>query len=215
MEIQFLLKFGQKEHIQTLLEDGLVYANSASYFKKNGDGGNRFDDAEGRLALKHLTNEILEIKALNDTEWKQLLVESGKFETYADLSLFHYYCLYLISAELTKTEGKLELDPSMKGLGNSFLLIHKPRLFVERLDTELEKSGYDFTKDQVNYYDESTDNFKLSLFHKKNAYQHQREFRYIIKADTESPIQLRLGSLKDIAEMCDSNKYQGLKFIWP
>jgi hypothetical protein len=60
MTVQFLLKFGQKEHIQKLLEEGLIYINSANFFKQDINHG-RYDKAEGRTALMHLKNAVFEL----------------------------------------------------------------------------------------------------------------------------------------------------------
>jgi hypothetical protein len=123
--------------------------------------------------------------------------------------------MYCITTELTKSTEFYELNPEIKQMGDWYLLIHKPRVFVSRMEIALKKSDLEYSYDTVHYYDETLSHNKLTLFHKPKKYMNQQEFRFVIKSTTTDPIQLKLGSLEDIAEMIDVGKYNGFRFVWP
>tara|TARA_R110002049_G_scaffold250486_2_gene424846 strand:- start:867 stop:1061 length:195 start_codon:yes stop_codon:yes gene_type:complete len=49
-------------------------------------------------------------------------------------------------------------------------------------------------------------NGKITLFQKPLEYEHQKEFRLYVERDSIEPLILNIGSLKDIAEIYQSNE---------
>ena len=215
MTTQFFLKFGQPSHIKNLLDNGHVYINHANIFKKPDFDFGRFDLNEGRNSIEHYTNMTFEFQPEGESKWKKLFSPHGKFEKWYDISKLHFYCLYNISIETTKQHEYYELGDDIKKMGESYLLVHKPQLFIDRLKTELKKLDYEFASGYVSYYNPDIDNTQLGLFSKTNEYTYQNEYRFVIKNNDVQPINIYLGNLSDIAEMVETSKHKGFRFIWP
>lgn len=215
MSTQFFLKFGQREHIRDLLENGHLFINHSTFFKKKDSEFRRFDINEGRQSIKHYKDMTFEFRAEGESTWKKLFSPTGKFETWTDLESYHLYCLYNISIEDAKAKEYYPLDPEIKKMGDAYLLIQKPRIFVERLLNALQSEGFKVFYGQVNYYDESIDQTDLGFFAKTKEYGYQQEYRFIIKSSSNEPLNIYLGSLEDIAELIETSKHVGFRFIWP
>jgi hypothetical protein len=74
--------------------------------------------------------------------------------------------------------------------------------------------NYRFIKGIVEYYDPTSNQSDLSVFHKTSDYSYQKEFRYLIEGNCNEPLRIEIGALSDIAEICETNKVDGLKFDW-
>lgn len=219
MSIQFFLRFGQLEHLQQLLSSGHVYINRAKFFKKDLPHP-RFDKNEGKLSISHLADAYIDIRPKGEVEWKKLNVQKGVFENSLNLEYTYIYSLFSILETETRESEFFEFSDDIKKMGKHFIIIRNPKEFMTRMLTALEKNSYCYEHGVVNYYDPQLDHKNLGLFHKGNQFQAQKEYRIAIGLESEGQepqqehIQFNIGSLEDIAEICETNQYRGLQFKW-
>jgi len=99
-------------------------------------------------------------------------------------------------------------------MGDYFLIINNPKVFVERFNKGLEMCNYIYESKSISYYDLEIDQKNISTFHKSKAFIFHNAFRYLIKGNTNEPLHLKIDSLNDIAEIGETKKFKGLKFVW-
>lgn len=213
MDIQFLIKFGKKEHLDQLLNLGHIYIKPTSYFKQNINHG-RFDKTEGRLKLLNVKNSYLEVRPKGESEWKKLDMKSGKIEYWHNVSEFFIYSLFHISEQETREIEYYKLPAEIRELGEFYLFIKDPKAFMNRMVKTLDRINLECAHGLIEYYDENKNYDRLTLFHKPEAYKYQKEFRIVVNSKSQDPLEFDIGSLRDIAEICHIDQYAGFQFKW-
>ena len=91
-------------------------------------------------------------------------------------------------------ENKKVSDQILK-LGSHALIIN-PKEFVDRVILScLEPINYGFVK----YYKPQLIPQRIDEFSKREEYKYQNEFRFVVKSKSLLPLQIMIGSLKNIA----------------
>jgi hypothetical protein len=212
MKIQKFLKFGKEAHLKELLQ-GNIYINHSSFFKKDIQHG-IYDKNEGRKSLVNLKESVIQIKEMTSTEWKSINITKGKIQSWNDMTDFHIFSLFQITENETRSMEYFSFSDEIRKMGDHFLIINNPKVFVDKMDSELNNCKYYFERATISYYDQTENQENVSAFHKTSEYEYQKEFRYLIKGNTKQPLRLKIGSLTDIAEIGETNKFKGLRFIW-
>jgi hypothetical protein len=195
--IKLFLKFGKEEHIQDLLENGIVYMNSIEFFRKFEDNGLRGDNFEGITQLNNYPSGEFEIKSLNyNGKYVSLQVR----ESYENV-LGNIFSLYAVSSFTIPNPLEFKIDKRNMEFGSHCLLVKDNPEFLKRIENGLKKMSLKFTHGFVDYYDTDKKNGEINLFEKPNEYKFQNEFRFYIQSGSIEAIKIDIGSLKDIAEM--------------
>ena len=211
--VQILLKFGEKSHIQSLLEKGEIFLNTLSYFKQAIPHG-RYDITEGRVELKHLNSPFLELKLNEDDDWKKLTILKAHLNKYLNTSRIKSYSLFFISKHETLHKPPFKLTPAIKTMGEYFLLINNPNEFINRMERKLSELRLNYEHGAVQYYDRHSDQNELGYFYKSNEFEYQKEYRFIVESEVPGPLLIEIGPLTEIAEVMDSRKCNGFCFRW-
>ncbi|ULQ53345.1 hypothetical protein [Flavihumibacter fluvii] len=212
-KVQVLLKFGELPHISELLQFGNVFINPLSYFKKSINHG-RFDKTEGRFSLTHLDSPKLELRLNENSEWRPINVLTAQLNEFGNDERIKSYSLFYITEEETKNNIPFELSLEMKKMGDYFLLITNPNEFMKRIEAHLNALGLNFNYSTVNYYDPTVNHQNLGFFDKPQQFDYQKEFRIIVESKVPGPLEFSIGSLRDIAELMNSQNCQGFNFSW-
>ncbi len=208
--IKLFLKFGKLKHIKDLYENGTVFLNSIQHFRKLEDNGLRGDIYEGISSLLNLPFGEFEIKNLN---YKGKYVSTQIRESYKEV-VGNIYSLYAVSSKGFPNPLEFKIDNRNSEFGSHCLMIKNPPLFFNRIEQELKNSKLKFRHGFVKYYDASKTNGEITLFQKQLEYEYQKEFRFYIERESIEPLILNIGSLKDIAEIYESNELiKGLELI--
>lgn len=201
----FLLKFGQKEHLETLL-NGQLYLKSIRHFKENGkDDIGRYDKNEnltdvwrqpyfkGRLLFDNV--EIATIGNMN------IYIPEHDKDLFTHISSFVLSQIDLNNAGLNKL-----FDSKMKGFGDYVLLIHNVSKFQELVikasesHSEISKT----TMNKVNYIDKESFHGKVNIFNKFDDFEWQQEYRIAVRnldRFQEDHLFLDIGNISDIAKL--------------
>lgn len=195
-----VFKIGQKEHMQRLLHEGLLYMNCVDYFRKsaNCDQGDMFEGAE--------------------------IVDRGKVISYRSTILREkIFCLWHINDRDSPIvdkcrpcgDGQWELTietNKFKGFTNNNLgesaivVIQNMKEFNSRLRQELNKChAHNYWSDAVKYYSPEDAHFlTVNAFMKPKSYQEQNELRYLVLDDicnSGQPLEIKIGDISDIAKL--------------
>lgn len=211
------LKFGKREHLEAL-QQGKLYMNSLSYFKKMEKENNNKgmgDSDEASLVLTELDIKMYD----NDTGKLVLQVPStrGRIEDKAD-SLKPVLCLsYLDFNNLDVKEErkdfirgnivftKEEREEFIKNFGDTVLMI-SAKHFLSSITEAFEKEGIEWDSGKVKYsnfninYKDRVEAFmsggSSKFFWKDIFFSNQKEFRIVIlNKDIEEPITIDIGDM--------------------
>jgi hypothetical protein len=200
--IKLFLKFGELKYIKDLYENGTVFLNSIQHFMELEDNGLRGDIYEGISKLRNLPSGDFEIKSLNH---KGKYVSLQIRESYKEV-VGNIYSLYAVSSQGFPNPLEFKIDNRNSEFGSHCLMIKNLPIFFKRIEQELKNSKLKFRHGFVKYYNASKTNGEITLFQKPLEYEHQKEFRFYVERDSIEPLILNIGSLKNIAEIYESNE---------
>ena len=164
----------------------LIYLNTVKYFRENeSEDFLRGDFAEGSLWTPLLN---FRIPSLMDSKLK---IKNARITGDSDIT--HIYSMYMFDNDHW-FENKKVSDQILK-LGSHALIIN-PKEFVDRVILScLEPINYGFVK----YYKPQLIPQRIDEFSKREEYKYQNEFRFVVKSKSLLPLQIMIGSLKNIA----------------
>ncbi|WP_147266189.1 hypothetical protein [Polaribacter sp. WD7] len=196
--IKMFLKLGSLENITDLYENGTIYINTIEYFKKIEDNDLRGDNYEGASEIINSLPGTFRIPGI-DRDFKYEKVHLKKS---FDQVLGNIYSLYCISSKGFPNPLDFRIDEKNLRFGTHCLLIKNSQYFFDKIQSELKNKGFDFRHGFVNYYDkDNVTNKELTLFDKPMEFEYQKEFRFYVHNNKLEPIKIRIGSLKDYAEI--------------
>ena len=198
----FVMKFGKKEYMQQLIDEGLVYFNCTDFFRKSpiSEQGDPFEGAgivdRGKIVSYRstlLNEKLFCLWHLNDEDAP--MVDSMK-EIEGDLW------------ELIFDTNKKELLELVNTNKSDFriVFIHNHKEFNNRLRNELDKHYKGrYWSNKVSYYDATIAEYMpISPFMKTMYYRNQSELRYLVLDDEiniSKPLEIRIGNISDIAKI--------------
>lgn len=198
----FVMKFGKAEHIQSFINEGLIYMNCTDYFRRSqkDEQGDEYEGAgivhkgniicyrstimeEKIFCLWHIndkdTPKVKDIKQVDGTLY-ELTIDTKDFTTLVDTDINNF----------------------------KVALIKNHKEFNRRLVNELNKHyKRRFWCQPVTYYRPSLADYKpISPFMKPVKYRGQNELRYLVLDDvinSGKPLEIRIGNISDIAQSFD------------
>lgn len=209
MEVQlnYLIKVGQKEHIESLLKTGQIYANTVEFFRGlEAKDEQRRDNSEGAISSFEPKDFSM---SLEDGTTLPLKYENLRMRFYApEFEKTHLFCMYHVTPEFAG-KGPI-IDPRNIEFGDTALVITDVEEFINRMQSAGEEYGLNIGP--VRYYSLNDDQFNLSVFDKPDFFKHQSEFRFHFSDTSPGPLEFSIGSLEDIAIVIDSEKLRWTKF---
>jgi len=166
----FLIRRGKEEHIRNLYEKGELYINTISLLRNCDDNPERTDPEDC------------------------LVFRPGN--KYIDGNIFCFYGVYYNHLNIPNDSMDIEID----SFGDWLILIHSPSIFIERVEKELKKLGYNnVTHQKVEYYRGDYVG-EVGVFKKHERFEKQCEYRFFIENEYNQTIKdIYIGSLADIA----------------
>lgn len=198
-----LLKFGQKEHLESLL-NGQLYLKSIRHFKENGeDNIGRYDKNENLTDV--WSYPYFEGKLLFDNIKVATISSMNIYIPEHDKDLFtHISSFCLVSFDLNNSGFNKLIDSRMQGFGDYVLIIYNVSKF-QALVIEASKNHSEISKitmDKVNYIDKESFHGSVNIFNKFNNFAWQQEYRIAVRnldKFKEDHLNLNIGRISDIA----------------
>lgn len=198
----FVMKFGKAKHIQSLVNEGLIYMNCTDFFRRslNNEQGDKYEGAgivhKGKIISYRST--MLEEKIFCLWHINNKDAPKAKEIKQIDNSLYE---ITIDTRDFTNL-----VDTDIKDFKIALIKNHKE--FNSRLIKELNKHYKGrFWCQPVSYYRPSLANFKpISPFMKPARYNEQNELRYLVLDDvinSGKPLEIHIGNISDIAEVFD------------
>lgn len=218
LKIVYLIKFMKAEYVSSFLDEGLLYMNTLDYFRtyEESDEDLRADEHEGLSSSIHAEKVTITMQngsALNGVVGK---VDFTPVHAYQ----FKLYCFTAIT--LQDLDMPFYLDERFKKFGDKAIVIKgddlnlfwgrlKMRTFNDEslfaIDSSLKTNGL------IEYVSRKDNLSSLTPFNKFSNFSWQKEFRIALESPSNiGALSLRIGSLKDIASVIDTNELLRKKF---
>jgi len=196
-----LIKVGQKDHIHSLQNDGLLFMNPVKYFQQVEDNSLRGDKEEGIGSLHQINN----LSILHEGKEIARSHKSSQLRLYDNELQGTIYSMVSVSSldhlPVVGERQPINLDSRVADFGKHSLIIFNPGEFIRRVISTAEKRKLDVEYGFVKYYDPKNYDGKLSIFHKAKTFEHQKEFRFYVKKKSFRPRILRVGNISDISTL--------------
>jgi len=193
----FLLKYGEKIYMHSLITKGEIFLNTRKYYAginnvEIGDSWEAIDEI--RQARSSASNNV-------NVDWEASTTDTPIGICDNSIPKGNVYCMY--GVRLNHFSGNsLHIVPKKVGcnFGDTIVLIHAKE-FLNRIQIQLSKEGYSFESRFVQYYDPKEIDGKINAFQKRDIFSHQSEYRIFVENDKDESIKMTIGSIEDIAQI--------------
>jgi len=149
---QTLLKFGERQHIESFRRDGLLHMNSSDYFSTLEGDHVRTDRFEGTDQIQQ-PHSILQIRIEDAENGKVFLLKpedlGGPMLVNFGRSRYNIFCMF---AAGNKGDGFL-VDKRNFAFGDSFIIVLNTQAFVDRVCAAAAAANFDCQYRPIEYYD--------------------------------------------------------------
>tara|TARA_R110002050_G_scaffold125594_5_gene245373 strand:- start:8400 stop:9065 length:666 start_codon:yes stop_codon:yes gene_type:complete len=212
--IIFLIKFGKKKHLESLLNNGELYFNSVKSFNKikksNCEQG---DENEGAIWIENLKNIqiICNHPELGEFKFKSVPNKLSK------LTQFNHNYLtcsfYAVTYKDFEDSQILEVDVRMSSFGGHALIISNPKLLIDNILEYADKEKIQLSAKMVDYEDINKEGrVELNPFIKKNDHSYQKEYRMVIENSLDDSKVLYLKKIGENGTIIPTKENVSLKF---
>lgn len=204
-EIYCLIKFGQKEHIERLLNNGEVYFKPITYFRHSSES-QRGDNYEGAFTLENI--QVKEIKAEHPTLgiffFHPVENSTSRLVNYND-DVYLSFSTYSISTKTFQNSNEHKINKAMLAFGDYAIMINDPLKFRKAIFKQLDRLNLPYWHGTVRYHNYSEkEKYNLSFFDKSEEYIHQEEYRIIIKSKDSHPLIVNIEAITDYSIVSSS-----------
>lgn len=194
-----IIKFGKKEHIEELYQNGVVYMQRAENYnqikhKEIGDKNENLTQLFQSNAIKLFVNEE-EIRIIKNLKIK----ESNRKNPF----IFSSFAL----TENQFRNGINIISENILDFGDTALLVTNFDKFFNLIKKNINVSDNLYCN-LVEYIDETKYHGNMSVLKKLKQYEHQNEHRIVLEPsnNTENFIKISIGSLKNVAQIFSSKE---------
>lgn len=212
--IFLFLKFGSYENMLDLYENGTIFFNSIDYFQQLEEQGLRGDNYEGTIMLRNYHEyESLKVTLTVPETGKTIDLKPSRLHLREFLSDIegNVFCLYCLKTPDIIDFENFKIDNRVKEFGSHFVMIKDLPRFLGEVKSQLEEQGIDFQNGVVQYYDRNKQNGELSLFHKPDEFEFQKEYRIVLFRQGNKPFKIKIGSLKEYAHLLKTDAIDTIK----
>lgn len=205
--LSLLIKFGEKEHLESMLKDGNIHCKSIKWCAEHEDGNLRGDGFEAVIKTQFLENPEIHLKEAGNSksEWMRLNVKTALYKEYHKEPIGNLFCMSMFPV----SEGIFRIDEKCNRFGGYLLFIHNQVEFFRRIDDALTTLGIDFCCGEINYLNLHKHTGEKKLFQKDTEYSFQHEYRFHLHTSFTDTFEFSIGNIEDIAVLFDYNYVKG------
>lgn len=201
-----LLKFGQLEHMQRLFYTGELYFNPIKNYRDSQEP-EKSDQNEGIIYLENMKLKSVGIEhpTIGTREFKVVEGTTSRLVYFNDEPYLNF-SLSSISSRTFSVNDQYSVNEKICQFGNSCVMIKDPLQFLKAVASKLKSENLEYEMGFVNYHDyNSKEKFDLTFFDKGFDFQHQEEFRIIVKGCESKPITINIGSIERYSHLVDAD----------
>ncbi len=190
------VKFGQKEHLESLQKKGAMYLNTLRYFIKLESISGDKDEAMDHFYQGSKTRAVIIPHGQGGAAPINGLISMGSKKG-EDLER-NVFCLHAI----TNTEPELHSNNLRRN--DHALIISNPRVFLKMFKDAADKQMVAFQQGFVKYVDRKIHHGEMGCFVKFKEFETENEFRFLKKQGTGRPFIFEIGSLEEISAIVET-----------
>lgn len=216
--INLLIKFGEKQNIESLQNGKLYMKNLKYYINREIESGDNTvgDKYDGMFPINDCDFDFY------DSETKKKAFSVNKASAVFDLgyTMCPTFCMFLFDRRnITETnlnsikyEFTEEQKIKLKGFGTHALVITNTNSFINRVEKGFLNNKMSVYRNTVKYFkgnelehlkDIQKDNRKIA-FWKRDIYTHQQEYRFFgYDCKVDDHCEIDIGDLRDISQMVE------------
>lgn len=211
--ILFLLKFGKKKHLYSLLNKGELYFNSPKSFNRiSNSNGEQGDEYEGSIWIENLENIQISYSHPNLGLLKFNTIP-GKLSKLTQYNHNYLTCsFYAITNKDIENSNIIKVDSRMLKFGEYVLVISNPKFLIDKLLNYSKEKNIGLAINKVEYKNLNKEGrIEMTPFIKKKEHFYQKEFRMVIKKTLETSKLIKIESLVENGKIISNNKLKELK----
>ncbi len=201
-----LIKFGAREHMEALRNEGVLFLNTQAYFSRREAGPERADSYEASDRI-YQPSDIRQMTVEGtDATGKRVSITIKPEDMAGPVSIglshtpsFNIYCLFGVRQPLSRPF----VDPRNFAFGDSFVLILDTQKFIDKAAAASSAAGFSCEWRPVEYYDLAVHSGETGPFRKPSSFSHQNEIRFVTSPGLSEPLILSLLPLVRIAAALD------------
>ncbi|QDE31601.1 hypothetical protein [Shewanella polaris] len=169
----FLIKYAKPEHSQKFINQGEMFLQPLSFYRKEDHNDEVGDLNEGAHKVKPFSKGILKRVLENgETEIVGTMTNGIHREFSHEYSSLAVYCIYYLIMPASDYTNELDVinEKLLKEFGGSATVIYNLEKFFDRLDIYLEENSYSYKRQSVEYIDVMKYLKKLTPFQKDKKY---------------------------------------------
>ncbi|HTN19706.1 MAG TPA: hypothetical protein VL125_04490 [Pelobium sp.] len=200
-----LLKFGELPHLISLRDKGHLHCKPLSYFADLEDECYRGDPLEKVNYIHNFDGAEIRIKDVDapDSEYKMLgTANTGVLHQSYGICPGNLFCTYSFRLDKQELQKEFIIPKECLKLGNHYLVIKDFEEFIKRVGQRLLKLNYQARHGFVGYKNFSKFTGEKTVFEKDESFAFQKEHRIFITNPTDQPLDIEIGNLTDISEIC-------------
>ncbi len=193
-----LMKFGNRVHMESLVERGELYMQSLSTFKTMEKDLLRADENEALSGSIPARGGSLSVQ--QDGAWRSLGTIAGPLRIRNEvLESANVFCTYILLETRCHQSPHELVDPRNFKFGNTFVIFTDADEFLRRVRAAVDVHRFKMETDAVQYVDPEAYWGEMGAFRKYNAYSFESEYRIILLPGFGEPYTLQVGTFSDIA----------------
>ncbi|MCG3690628.1 hypothetical protein [Aliarcobacter butzleri] len=209
--LYLLIKFGEQQYMQDLYENGTLFFRKVKKFR-NDDNIQREDKNEGISHSLQLSRFAMYVNGK-----KFSLSDNGyvSIDHYPNID-FLSYSMYALTTEHFKVKDGIYIDTRNFEFGDTCVIIKDINEFYKRIQKYCNDTKIYAKAKPIEYVNPFKYDDKMDLFKKYNTHEHQSEWRILLHDPNNEHdcFKIKLGSLKDIADIMPSKKInEAIKFV--
>ena len=194
--MNFFIKFGARNDVVDLYENGTVYINTLQYYRTS-EEKQRGDAYEGASRVINSLPGSFEIPGLKHTvNYLSVHIKEAHEYVYGNA-----YCVFCASSYTFRRSHHFFVHPDNATFGTHGIMIKRPDIFIKKVQDELKRLGYKSKAGFVRYYDKMKFTGHPTVFQKPLEFEHQKEFRIYVESMKGLPIKIHIGSIKEYSEI--------------
>lgn len=199
-----LIKFGDRVHLEALMNEGAMYFQTIEHFQKLEADALRGDPSEGlskvfQSALAEVTFTTDDGRKFEFSGKKGTLINTVRMSTNYVTGL-HAFCMYAVTST---NSSSYHVDERVRsGFGDTCVAILNFPAFIDRVQSAVKAAGVGpLEADLVEYMDRDVHTGDMGAFRKYRAFEYQSEYRITVATGFKGPWTLKIGPLHGIAEI--------------
>ena len=219
-----LIKFGHKDHMIDLLQNGTIYMKPPSYFRGLPPDNIRSDHNEFAEEskpidwMKFQSNDGKEEYEFDRNGKKGPKILNGHWSIVDPTIRMNIYSMYAITADWSDKHSYI--DPRIARFGDgdpAMVVIQDIGELKKRLMEKLDELVFSAKGKPIDYYEPNTYKGPVGPFRKSADYSYECEFRLVVNYkegasyEKDGALRIQIGSLRDIANIYPANNVSDIK----